>query len=384
MDAHKIIYSLCCAAVGAGLGCYGMSLYYGKELGFCKENKELMEVIDAVDESYYKEIDTEKLKENIINGYIDGIGDRYTVYNTSDELTEQAANQAESTLTMGFHMSREPRTWNILLDKVKKGSPAEKAGLMTGDIIYEVNGRNVREEGYYNVLDEMTGKEGKKLALKIIRDGRKTEQEVTLENTRDNKQELVSLIGDDIVYYRSRSFGPYGNIDAFTTGVAEIRSTKDPHKLIIDLRGNGGGDPESPVTFFDMFDDDVSTVRLVNEKTGEEDVYTTGEPSQYKFDTVVLVSDDTFSSAETLAALFKDKGLATLVGTTTGGKGVYQKNCMFGGIGDLVVVEGYYYVNDIPNFNGKGIEPDVVVEMDPDLRGTDEDIQLQKAIELLG
>lgn len=383
MDAHKIIYSLCCAAIGAGLGCYGMSLYYGKELSFCKENDELMKVIEKVDETYGGDIDQKKMNESIVNGYIDGLGDRYTTYYTYDELTEAGANSAESTLTMGFRMRRDPKTWNILLEKVRKGSLAEQAGLMTGDIIYEVNGRNVVEEGYYNVIDDLTGNDGKVLNLKLIRDGVKLEKQITLQNTRDNKSEQVKLIEDDIVYYRSKSFGAYCNTDAFETGLAEIRATKDPHKLIIDLRDNGGGDSEEPIRFFDMFDDNENSIKFVSEKTGKTEIIKTSEPAKYKFDTVILVSEDTFSSAESLTALFKDQGLATVVGTQTGGKGVFQKNCMFDGIGDLSVVEGYYYINDMPNYNNVGIEPDIIVEMDPDLRGTDEDIQLQKAIELL-
>jgi carboxyl-terminal processing protease len=104
---------------------------------------------------------------------------------------------------------------------------------------------------------------------------------------------------------------------------------------------------------------------------------------EYDMPVVVLVSGNTYSSAEKLTALFQSTKRGTIVGTQTGGKGVYQDQIPLGDGTAVTLVQGYYYVNDVPNFHEIGITPDIVIDMDEALIGTDKDIQLKKAIELL-
>ena len=109
----------------------------------------------------------------------------------------------------------------------------------------------------------------------------------------------------------------------------------------------------------------------------------TSDGVEYDMPVVVLVSGDTYSSAEKLTAFFQSTKRGTVVGTQTGGKGVYQDKVYLSDGTAVTLVQGYYYVNDVPNFNGVGLTPDIIIEMDTELIGTDKDIQLKKAIELL-
>ena len=110
---------------------------------------------------------------------------------------------------------------------------------------------------------------------------------------------------------------------------------------------------------------------------------TTNETPLKDVKVAVLVSEETLSSGEILAALFSNTGRGTVIGTQTGGKGVFQESFTLSDMSTYSIVSGYYYVNDVPNYNGVGITPDIVMEMEKRYRFTDDDTQLEKAIELL-
>jgi carboxyl-terminal processing protease len=95
------------------------------------------------------------------------------------------------------------------------------------------------------------------------------------------------------------------------------------------------------------------------------------------------VSEETLSSGEIFAALFSNTGRGTVIGSQTGGKGVFQQTSSLSDMATYSIVSGYYYVNDIPNYDKVGITPDIVLDMEKRFRCTDDDIQLEKAIELL-
>ena len=169
----------------------------------------------------------------------------------------------------------------------------------------------------------------------------------------------------------------------FTDEMNKLESESELKGLIIDLRENHGGSSTEPIEIFDYFADSGS--KTWNEdKNGNisEEMFTT-DGVEYEMPVVLLVSGNTYSSAEKLAALFQSTKRGTIVGTQTGGKGVYQDQIPLEDGTAVTLVQGYYYVNDVPNYNGVGITPDVVIKMDNELIGTDEDIQLKKAIELL-
>ena len=154
----------------------------------------------------------------------------------------------------------------------------------------------------------------------------------------------------------------------------------DISSLVLDLRNNKGGETGETVKFFDLFAPAGNQVVNKEEKSGKLWLYETTDDVKYRnLKIVVLVSEETLSSGEIIAAFFKDTGLGTVIGTQTGGKGVFQKKYFF----DQFCDSGYYYVNDLPNYDGVGITPDIVIEMDNELIDTEDDIQLKKAIEFL-
>ena len=112
-----------------------------------------------------------------------------------------------------------------------------------------------------------------------------------------------------------------------------------------------------------------------------DEIYETNDEILYDVPIAVLINENTASAAEILTALLKQYGDATLVGMNTFGKGVYQNKGIFYG-NSVRYTEGYYTVGDWEDYHGKGIKPDVEIDMDSDYIGTDKDIQLEKALEL--
>lgn len=386
MDAHKIIYSLCCAAIGAGLGCYGMQNYYGKELGLCRDYDSFFSAYKMVTEDYYKDVDKDKLEQGMIKGLTEGLDDRFCSYFTEDELAENEVNTHPSTIATGFQISRDKKTKYGIITEVTPDSVAEKSGLKVNDFVIRINGKDVVEEGYTKIIHELTGKAGKNVKITVDSNGEKHDIDLILENNGNENSDTVELLENDIVYYRISNFDNGGAYWFFEDEYKKLSEGRKLNKLIIDLRGNPGGSTPTVVELFDIFDDNENKVVLVDERHQDEkpEEYKTYKPAEYKFDTVIMTSGDTYSSAEILAAFFKDNGMATIVGETTGGKGVFQTWEWLPDKTTITLVKGYYYVNDMPNYNDVGIEPDVYVPMAPEFRGTDQDIQLQKAIELLG
>ena len=161
MDVHKIVYSLCCAAAGAGIGCYGMSLYYGREFEFCRKNNSLFEAYKYVKDNYEFVYNDEHFEQCMISGLAKGLDNRFCAYSTEYDSAESQVNNAPSTISTGFEIKRDDRTRCILVTRVDEGSQAEKCGLKKDDLITEINGKVVNEEYYPDIVKELYGKEGK-------------------------------------------------------------------------------------------------------------------------------------------------------------------------------------------------------------------------------
>jgi carboxyl-terminal processing protease len=188
------------------------------------------------------------------------------------------------------------------------------------------------------------------------------------------------MYDNGIFYYHLSGFDLSSSVN-FEHEIDEFRN--DIKGLIFDLRDNGGGVADEAVKIFDLFYGSGCSVKTVYEKSGKVEIYETSDGVKYDFPVVLLVSEKSLSSSEILAAFVQDTGRGTVVGTVTGGKGVFQRATELEDCSTYYIVAGYYYVNDLPNYDGVGITPDIIVEMDPELIGTDDDIQLKKAIELL-
>ena len=168
----------------------------------------------------------------------------------------------------------------------------------------------------------------------------------------------------------------------------EYNSLKDQGAttLIVDVRNNGGGIVDEALEIADLFTEKDTTLLIEKNKDGNEDVTKAKKDKTINMKTVLLVNQKSASASEILAGIFKDKvDNATLVGTTTFGKGVIQILYQLSDGSGLKITSREYYTPNHREIDGKGIDPDVKVS-DYEYNGKldlQNDTQLQKAIEIL-
>ncbi len=378
---NKIINSFLALCASAALGAGAVYLYYRDEIKTGKNFALIDECQDILDEVDYP-LTAKDSETAVLNGYLSTFGDKYTYYRKTEydgEYYTSAVNVYTSLISTGYQVgvSEDGRLEIISVDK---GSPAEKQGLKTGDIIVRADSHNFDEEGLNeNVLD-LAGKEGTHMALTIERDGTLLNIDLVRSNDESLQVNDVEMKNyGNILYIKVRKFDEYTNAE-FEGAILEA---DDFDSVIIDMRGNGGGEIPGAVSLADRFIGEANVD--LNYYTGKVDTCrTSASDGDISAKTVILCNENTASAAEIFTALLKQYGNATLVGTNTFGKGIFQHDKLLSNGGVLHYTAGYYTVGEWECYQGKGIAPDVEIPMNSDLIGTEDDIQLEKALELLG
>lgn len=386
MNKSMIMPCIVAAVAGAGVGYLGYAESHKSEQEFCGKYHEVIEAYDIIKENYYAEPDdTRRIEQELVKGLVKGLDDRFTTYYTDEEFQTLAVNDSPSVVDSGFAVGRDEITKLIKVTKVDEGSQAEKMGLQEGDLIASIDGVAVERKNYPEVVEKLLGKDGTSMKLGIRRD----EEELSLDFVRVNggrKDETTKacVLEGGIGYIKFDSFadGSVGSKDSFKAKIDELEKEEELKGLVIDLRTNGGGVGAHAVDVFDLFAGGGSVMKSVEAKTNKVfEQIPTSDDIVYDIPLAVLVSGDTYSAAEVFAALVQSTERGTLIGTKTGGKGVYQYAEYLSDATAINLVEGYYYVNDLPNFNDVGLTPDIIIENADE--EAEEDVQLQKALEIL-
>lgn len=359
-------------SVGAG----AMYLANYKKLDFMNRYPELIEADDFVKDNLLIEVPQNPDKRTVADAYFALYGDEYTfVEETGDSDSLQYAlkkvNKSSTAKKSGFRVQFN-ESGQPYFSAVVEGLPAHKQGIKVGDIIKNIDDFEVTE---YKHAVRLVGKDGETAKLIIQRDGKEMEVDFVRSSAENERTGVTSHMYGNSLYVSIESFD-YEVVETFKRTVSE----NNFKSIIIDLRENGGGFTSAAVQIADMFIGKSKTV--LQSQSDDDDIYETDEEILYDVPIVVLVNENTASAAEILTALLKQYGDTTLVGMNTFGKGIYQNSGVFNGI-SVRYTEGKCFVGDWENYHGKGIKPDVEIDMDSDYIGTDKDIQLEKALELL-
>ena len=192
----------------------------------------------------------------------------------------------------------------------------------------------------------------------------------------------MNLLDDGMGYVQITEFDDV-TVNQFQEAVAALEK-ENIKGLILDLRGNPGGNLYSVVDIADMLLDQ-GIILYTEDKQGRKEVYNSGNGTIIDVPMVVLVDGNSASASEVLSGALKDHGKATLVGTTTFGKGIVQTIRTLKDGSAIKLTISAYYTPAGTNIHGTGIEPDVVVEFDGEAYRSDGyDNQLEKAKEVLG
>lgn len=345
-----------------------------------------IDYIDKILDKYYlNDIDEEKLKETALQGYVAGLGDPYTQYIPKNEMEEYTTALMGNYVGIGIYMAANTEKNTIEVIMPIKGSPAEEAGILSGDTIISVDGIKCTGEDIDIVADNIKGKEGTTVKLEILRAQEIKTFEIIRRKVVTNPV-IAEKLENNIGYVQITSFDEQTAED-FKLKFEELKN-QGIESLIIDLRNNGGGLLDESLKIADYIVPKGKDLLITVNKNEKEKITKAEEDILIDMPIVVLVNKNSASASEVLAGALKDLDEATIVGTITYGKGVIQQLLTLrNGAGLKVTVEEYYTPNR-NKINGIGIEPDVVVELPETVLNAlyvekDEDTQLQKAIEIL-
>ena len=343
----------------------------------------LQSIRDKIEQEYIGEIDENKLKEYAVKGYVAGLNDTYSAYYTAEEMEEFTSDTLGSYVGIGVYITKNEEANELVIYNTIKNSPAEEVGLKSGDIIINVDGEDCDGNDFETITDKIKGKSGTKVSIKILRD----EQELSFEIVRREVQIIrvsSKVINDNIGYIYISSFD--GNVyKQFKEEYDQL--VKDQIKyLIVDIRNNGGGLVDEALDIAELFTEKGQTLLIEADNKQNEEKTIKKKDKEINMNVALLVNEYSASASEILAGILKDNvENATVIGSTTYGKGVIQSVYQLSDGSGLKITTNEYFTPNHDKINGVGIEPDIVID-EYDFDGTldeENDIQLKKAIETL-
>jgi carboxyl-terminal processing protease len=337
----------------------------------------------VIDTYYYKEdIDKQEEANGIYKGLMDSLGDPYTVYYTESELEKLMSDTKGVYYGIGAYVSLDTTINMPRISGVIPGSPAEEMNLCIDDVIYEVDKNSTQGLSLEEVVGLIKGEAGTKVHLTLVRTGEADNVEVDVVRREIEVPTInTKVLEDNIGYLQITEFDEVTTTQ-FIEGLAELRAD-NIEGLIIDLRSNPGG---SLSTVCDIARQLLPKGNIVytEDRDGNRENYTCDGKHEIDIPVVVLTNQYSASASEILAGALKDYKKATLVGTTTYGKGIVQRIFdLRDGTAVKMTVSSYFTPNGI-NIHGVGIEPDVEIELDAEAYAKDKtDNQLDKAVEVI-
>lgn len=334
---------------------------------------------------YLNDIDEEKAEEGAIEGYVSSLGDPYTEYIPKAKMEEYKQNLMGNYVGIGIYMAKNTENNTIVVLTPIKYSPAEEAGILPGDVIKSINGVEYTGDDMTAAANSIKGEEGSTVTLEILRNQEVKRFEITRKKITTNP--VISKKLDNNIGYLEVSSFDEDTASNFKAKFEELKA-QGITSLIIDLRNNGGGLVDQALQIADYIVPKGKDLLVTVDKDKNEKIEKSKEDVLIDMPIVVLVNENSASSSEILAGALKDLNEATIVGTTTYGKGVIQQLLTLkSGAGLKVTVEEYYTPNRT-KINGVGIEPNEKVELPETVSNhllvqRDQDTQLQKAIEIL-
>lgn len=349
--------------------------------------KKLEQIQEQIDEKYLyeKNVDKKTLAEGLYTGYVEQLGDVYSVYYDEEESREMLQSTSGVYTGIGVLVSQDKKTKAITVIRVFKDSPAEKAGMKDNDVLSKVDGETVDGEDVSKVVSRIKGEAGSKVEIEVLRaniDGTDYDH-VDLTITRNEVEAPTVEYGMEpsgIGYISVLEFDSV-TYDQFKVAMEELEA-QGMKGLIIDLRNNPGGNLK---TVTDMLNDLLPAGLSVytEDRDGNRTEFKSDGNHEFKKPMVVLVNGFSASASEIFAGAVQDYGIGTIVGTTTYGKGVVQQPLDLKDGTYLKLTIAQYFTPKGRNINDVGIIPDTEVEYEPAQTEDDHDSQQQKAMDII-
>ena len=351
------------------------------------------EVLSRIKSDYVTEPDLKKVTGGAIRGLLEAL-DPYSTYFTPQEFKDYTDHPAPGPASVGIFVSKKMGFSTVVA--VLPGSPADKAGIKAGDLIDRVDNGPTRELSAVQLMRLLAGQPGTTVNLAVVREVRGEPQLMTL--TREVLHPPAASgkeVDNDAAYIQVATFNK-GKSAEISSKLKELIAA-GATKIVLDLRDCAGGEVDEAVDTASLFVDKGLITYAVGQRFPREDFNAKPGGKVYGQPLVVLINQSTAGPAEIVASAILGNKRGEVVGTRSFGMGVIQKTLAVGdGSGLLLSVAKYYRFDDKPiidngitpsvvqmasSDNGAADDDDEVAE--PEQLGGKDDLQLQKALEIL-
>ena len=381
------------------------------DINFSKIETKLQQIQNIIETYYLFEEEEEKMEDGIYTGFMYGLGDPYSVYYNEEDFAKLMETTEGSYCGIGASVSQNRNTGLTTIVKVFRGSPAEEAGMLPGDVIYTVDDLEASAIDLDLLVSQhIRGEENTYVNVTVFRNEINDYVDLKIQR-RQIEIETVEyqMIDNNVGYILISQF------DLMTPGqfkeAVDTLEADGMESLVVDLRNNPGGVLDSVVEMiaYVLPEDKLDGMLVYTEdRNGNGDKYYSqnGKINCERYDRVrnseypkadghqldlpiaVLINGNSASASEIFAGAMKDYEWATLVGTTTFGKGIVQNLIPLRDGTAIKLTTSHYFTPDGFDLHEKGIEPDIEIELNEELLtkvtvDIEEDNQLQKALEVL-
>jgi carboxyl-terminal processing protease len=343
------------------------------------------EAAEVIKDNYYRPVGNTELENSSLQGMVRELrrrhGDRFSDYFSPESLA--SFNEQIEGHFSGIGLSVVPAKRGLTVARVFPRSPAAAGGIKAGEVIVSVDGESIAGLDSTDATAKIKGPEGTEVTVGVLdpkggktRNLALTRAEVTLPNVSSQVEEVD---GRKLGYVRMLSFSE-GVHSQLAKAIERVES-EGAEGIVLDLRGNPGGLLDEAVASASLFLPEGEVVVSTKSRTQGDSVHNTSDDRVSELPLAVLIDRNTASAAEILTAALADDGDATVVGTRSYGKGVFQEEKDLANGGALKLTVGEYFTPDGVNLaRSKGIHPEVRVSDNPH---TAVDEGKQRALEVL-
>ena len=324
--------------------------------------------------------DLEGATDKALTAFVDGLGDRWSYYLPAQRHQETIERRANSYVGIGVTVDSVSREEGLLVQSVTRDGPADKAGVLAGDVITAVDGVSIAGEGRETASDRIRGEEGTKVALTLLGEDGASRDVTCTRATLHNASAQGRLLDNKVGYVQLSNFYS-GSADSFQAEVDALLE-QGAESLLIDLRGDPGGYVSELEQILDYLLPE-GPVFTHKPRWGFKSVYVSDE-NCVDLPMAVLVNQHSYSAAELLAAQLRESVDAPIVGERTSGKGYSQLTFPLANGGGAGLSTAAYCTGGGHSLIGEGIVPDVELSLPEGAAlGGEDDVQLKAALELL-
>lgn len=345
----------------------------------------LWDTLDQINQKFVdRPADKQKILYGAVQGAVAALGDPYSIFFPPKEA-EDFHNELKGKFD-GIGAEIGMKNQQLVVITPLDGSPAIKAGIKAGDLIYKIDGKETLGLSVEDAVNKIRGAAGTKVMLTVFHKGQTKPVDISITRAKIEvksvSKEIKAVGGKKLGYIKMRRFGEdtEGLFDRAVTDflVSNIQG------LILDLRNNPGGYLDTAVTLAGNWVPAGQTVVIQRFGQGNEETYAAKGPTRLSgIPTIVLINGGSASASEILAGALHDHGLAKLVGEKSFGKGSVQELITLRDKADLKLTIAKWLTPSGHDLNKEGIEPDIKVELKEEDFQNDRDPQLDKAIEML-